>query len=348
MVLYRKYRPRNWDEIIGQEHIVKTLINSLQQNKVSHAYLFAGPKGTGKTTIARLLAKAVNQPQKFDFANCLDIIEIDGASNRGIEEVRDLKENIKFSPTELRYKIFIIDEVHMLTTPAFNALLKTLEEPPEHAIFILATTEAHKILPTIISRCQRFDFKKLNLKQIIELLSNIAKKEKIKIEDEALRLIAVVSSGDLRDAISILDQAISTEDKNISLQEVQNILGVSDIRPIIKFVDLIAKKEIKELLKLINRLNQEGLDLYYFSKNLIDYLRKLLILKTDFSLRELAAPELTDAEFSTIIRQGKKFKERELVDILKILLSAQNQIKQIEFPQLPLEIAAVEICLEKL
>jgi len=357
--LYRKYRPLNFFQVIGQEPIVRSLVNSLIHDRISHAYLFAGPKGTGKTTVARILARALNCQNLKDksepcnkCSSCqeiingasLDIIELDGASNRGIEEIRELREGIKFSPSGLKYKVFIIDEVHMLTTPAFNALLKTLEEPPAHAIFILATTEAHKVLPTIISRCQRYDFRKLTLKEQIEQLRNIAEKEGVSAEEDALRLIGVVSSGDLRDAISILDQVISGKNKVI-LSEVQKIIGASDIRPIIKLIDYLAKREAKSALGLINKLNNQGLDLFQYLRLVINFLRNLLILKTDSKLRELATPELTDSEFETIMRLSKKFTEKEIIKIISIFLEAQNQIQKVHLTQLPLEMAVVEICL---
>jgi len=235
-VLYRKYRPQKFSEFVGQEHIVKTLTNAISSGLISHAYLFYGPRGSGKTTIARLFAKAVNcQNRKGgDFEPCnqcfsckeisegraVDLIEIDAASHRGIDEIRDLREGIKFAPTRLKYKVFIIDEAHQLTKEAANALLKTLEEPPSHAIFILATTEIHKMIPTIISRCQRFDFRKLTVPEILKKLEIICQKEKIKIEKVALELIAQNAQGSMRDAESLLDQVSTSFDKKeIKLEE---------------------------------------------------------------------------------------------------------------------------------
>lgn len=357
MVFYRKYRPKNFKQVIGQEHIKRILKNALKANKIAHAYLFCGPRGTGKTTIARLLAKAVNclnlknsEPcnkcascQEINAGKALDLIEIDAASHRGIDEIRDLREGIKFTPTRLKYKVFVIDEAHQLTKEAFNALLKTLEEPPEHAIFILATTEPHKILATVISRCQRLDFRKFALQEIIKCLSEIAKQEKIQIDKKALKLIAVISDGDLRDAISLLDQIISIEDQKITLHEVQNILGISDNKSVADFVSSLAKKDTNKNLKLINNLAQDGYDLHQFAKSLINYFRQLMILKTDASLSELVAPELTKEQLSAILNQGKKFTEKKLIKILQILLEAANSMKTAPYPQIPLEIAVVEI-----
>ena len=359
MVFYRKYRPKNFFEVIGQEYIIKILTNELKAGKISHAYLFCGPKGTGKTTIARLLAKAVNclnlknaEPcnkcascQEINSGRALDLIEIDAASHRGIDEIRELREGIKFTPTRLKYKVFVIDEAHQLTKEAFNALLKTLEEPPSHAIFILATTEPHKILPTIISRCQRLDFKKFFLEEIIKRLSEIANQEKIKIEPKALKLMAVISDGDLRDAISILDQVVSVENKKITLAEVQAVLGISDNKAIIDLIDCLIKKQTNQALKIINKLSQAGSDLHQYAKSLVNYCRQMMILKIDAGLADLVAPELTKEQLDVILEQGKSFQEKDMPGILRILLEAENSIKIAPYPQIPLEIAVIEIIL---
>lgn len=363
MVLYRKYRPKNFSELIGQEHIVKTLTNSLKMGTISHAYLFAGPKGTGKTTIARLLAKAVNcqNRKNKEFEPCnkckacqgiikaqsLDLIEIDAASNRGIDEIRELRQGIKFSPTQLKYKVFIIDEVHMLTREAFNALLKTLEEPPEHAIFILATTELHKVLPTIVSRCQFFQFRKFTFAELVKNLKHIASQEKIKIEKQALQIIALNAQGDSRDAISLLDQIISIEDKKITSQEVIEILGISNINAVAEIVEIIFKKQAHKALLLLNKLEQQGIDLAEFAKSTVNYLRKIMLLKenSDKGFIYLAMPELTQEQISVIIKLGQKTEQKDILAFLDIFIQAEYNMKSAILPQLPLEIAIVQACI---
>ena len=254
LVLYRKYRPKTFSEVIGQEHIVQTLTNAISSDMVSHAYLFAGPRGSGKTSLARLLAKAVNCQNRKGFEPCnkcsscleinqgraIDLIEIDAASNRGIDEMRELRDGIKFSPTKLKYKVFIIDECHQLSREAANALLKTLEEPPSHAIFILATTQIHKMIPTIVSRTQRFDFRRLTFSEIIKKLEMIARTEKVKIEKPALELIASNSGGSLRDGESLLDQVLTysrtLNKEKIEAGDIKQLLGLVDINLISQFV----------------------------------------------------------------------------------------------------------------
>ena len=358
LVLYRKYRPKTFGEIVNQEHIVKTLINALKLGKVAHAYLFTGVRGTGKTTIARLLAKAVNcletknsEPcnkcqacQDINEGKSMDLIEIDAASNRGIDEIRELRDGIKFSPNSLKYKVFIIDEVHMLTTPAFNALLKTLEEPPAHAIFILATTEIHKVPQTIISRCQKFDFHKLTIEKIAERLNWIAQQEKIDVEKPALELIAINADGSVRDGESLLGQIMSMEDKKITLEEVQTILGITDIKAVQDLVGFITEKKSGEAIKHINQIANQGHDLIQFTKSLIGYLRKMMILKVDSSLAKLITAELTKEQIQGIIQQGEKLHSADLIKIIYLFIQAGNEIKSADFPQLPLELAIVECC----
>lgn len=357
LVLYRKYRPKLFEEIVGQEHIVRTLNNALTLNRLSHAYLFAGPRGTGKTTMARLLAKALNCENKKGSEPCntctnceeishgraLDLIEIDAASNRGIDEIRDLKEGIKFSPVKTKYKIFIIDEVHMLTKEAFNALLKTLEEPPAHAIFILATTEPEKLLATILSRVQRFDFRKLTVPEIMNRLKFVSSFEKIKIDDDALRLIAVNADGCLRDAESALEQVIALAGSNIGLNEVKEILGTIDIETARQFVLILIKKDSAGSMRFLHKINDSGYNIQEFSKAIIAYLRKMMILKIDTSLEKMINTELTNEQLDQLREQIKEISLNDLSSFLKIMIAAENEIKRSSFPILSLELAAIDM-----
>lgn len=274
--LYRKYRSKTLDEVVGQEHITKTLKNALKNGKISHAYLFTGPRGVGKTSIARILAREVNGLPYKDESIHLDIIEIDAASNRRIDEIRDLRDKVHISPTSAKYKVYIIDEVHMLTKEAFNALLKTLEEPPAHVIFILATTEAHKLPDTIVSRTQRYSFKPIDVKDIVDHLKKIAKKEKIAIDEEALELIARHGDGGLRDSISLLDQA-GARGNAVTLSNVQQLLGIAPNEAIAELLQTLSSASPKQLLDILGRLHTQGLQAGQLAKQLGQTLRQQLI-----------------------------------------------------------------------
>ena len=350
LVLYRKYRPQNWDEVIGQEHVVRTLTNALKLGRVSHAYLFAGPRGTGKTTVARLLAKSLG-------CGDLDLIEIDAASNRGIDEIRELRDGIKFAPTAGKYKVFIIDEVHQLTKEAFNALLKTLEEPPAHAIFVLATTEIHKVPETILSRVQSFPFRKLSVPEIIKKLEKICDAEKIKIEPDALRLVATFAGGSYRDAESMLEQLRVWNEKTITKEDIEELLGAVDFEKVKSITDYLSRptspaSEVaggrvsdapKKAIDYIAKLSGDGTDLEVFSKALINHLRKIMLIKVDSSLSELMAQELSPDQFEVLKAQAEKFSLDSASRAIKIFMTAQNNIKRSPIPSLPLELAVVEI-----
>ncbi|MBE0479519.1 MAG: DNA polymerase III subunit gamma/tau [Dehalococcoidia bacterium] len=292
-VFYRKWRPRSLGDVVGQEPVVRTLLNALITGRIAHAYLFCGPRGTGKTSTGRILAKAVNcldnregEPcnscnicQAVNEGRALDLVEIDGASNRGIEEIRDLKEKINFAPNTARYKVYIIDEVHMLTEPAFNALLKTLEEPPPHAIFILATTESHKIPLTIASRCQRFDFRRLSQSAITSKLRDICEKEGIRADAQALVLIARMATGSLRDAENLLEQLVLHYGLDVTVDHATEELGLTSDHRVRELAHHIASKDIAAGLALISAVSTDGIDLRQFNHALVEYLRNLLMVR---------------------------------------------------------------------
>lgn len=354
--LYRRWRSRTFEEVLGQEHVTRTLRNALLGGRIAHAYLFAGPRGTGKTTMARLLAKAVNCLSEGDEKPCnqcsicqainegrlLDLIEIDAASNRGIDEIRDLREKVGFRPNEAQYKVYVIDESHQLTNEAFNALLKTLEEPPPHVIFVLATTEPHKIPATILSRCQRFDFRRASLEDLRHKLHRICESEGIAIEEAALELIARSAAGSFRDAESLLDQLASYGDDEITLTQVQAVLGTVSAQAIGKLVDHLVKRDVAGGLDLINQVVGDGVDPRQFNRELVEYLRGLLLIKAGngASLLNVAAEVLAEME-----NQARQLSTKTLLRTVRLFNQASLDLKASQQPQLPLELAFIEATL---
>ena len=349
---YRKWRPRLWDQVVGQEHVVRTLQNAIRTERIGHAYLFAGPRGTGKTTTARLLAKAVNclAPNPADrpcnqCPNCLavndgrfmDLIEIDAASNTSVDDIRDLREKINYSPSQGKYIVYIIDEVHMLSTAAFNALLKTLEEPPPHAIFILATTEEHKIPATVLSRCQQHEFRRIPVSQIVTYLNRMCDEEKLEIEPEALTLIARQSTGSLRDAISLLDQLASNGEK-ITLATAQTVLGTATSQSVVTLIDTILEKRPADGLNCIHEALDSGTDPRQFARQVVDYLRNLMLI-------HLGNANMVDATAEMRVQMAKQsnlFEMPLLMATMRLFNDAASDTHSGWQPGLLLELALAE------
>ncbi len=355
LIFARKYRPKKFEEIIGQKAVVQTLINAIKGNRVAQAYIFSGMRGVGKTSAARILAKALNcisGPTPEPCNECemckainedrsIDVLEIDGASNRGIDEVRSLREGVKYKPIQSRYRVIIIDEVHMLTREAFNALLKTLEEPPPHTIFIFATTEFHKVPATIVSRCQHFEFKKISQKEIINHLLQITKEEGITISPLGLRLIAEAAEGSLRDAQSLLDQAVSYSGKVIRDEDLKEILGTISHELLFEFSEAIMEGKSAAIFLLIDKLIENGYDLRFFYKELIDHFRNLLLVKTVKESGELLS--LSDEDIERLKNEAKKASEEEILRYLIVLQQAEAGLKFSSHPRIYFEALLIKL-----
>ena len=355
VVIARKYRPQTFDEVIGQDPIATTLKNAITLNRIGHAYLFTGPRGVGKTSMARIFAKALNCKNgptvepcskcpaclEIEGSRSLDVLEIDGASNRGIDEIRELRENVKFSPSSGKFKIYIIDEVHQITDAAFNALLKTLEEPPAHVKFIFATTASHKVPATILSRCQRFDFRRIPTEQIAATLKEICKKEKIKIEDEALFVIAKAADGSLRDSQSILDQIASSAEDKISKENVFQSLGFLEEERLFELMDALVRKDAKSALLILDGVLKEGKDPALFMEKLLEHTRNLLFLRVSDKLADLV--DATDSYKKSLLKQKDSFTLEDLFYFFSVITHTLQTLKRFEMKRIPLEIALIKL-----
>lgn len=354
VVIARRWRPQQFEEIIAQDHVSRTLSNAIVNNRIAHSYIFTGPRGVGKTTTARILAKALNCEkgptatpcnecsacESITRGNSMDVLEIDGASNRGIDEIRNLRENVRYTPTQGKYRIYIIDEVHMLTKEAFNALLKTLEEPPEHALFIFATTEIHKVPATILSRCQRFDFRRIPIKTIMEHLRHICTEDKISIEEEALLQIAKKADGSMRDSQSILDQIISFSGSEIKFEDVAQALGVIHQDIFFRITDLVKDRDLKGLILLAAEIFESGYDLNELLLGLEDHFRNILVMHSTGKSELIEASE----NFLELYKQAAtKFTENDLINYLQIIGDTALAVRNSQQPNLKFELGLLKL-----
>lgn len=351
--LYRKYRPRTFSEVVGQEHITETLKHQVATGNISHAYLFTGSRGTGKTSTAKIFAKAVNcasnvngEPcyecevcKTLDNSNNVDVLEIDAASNNRVDEIRDIREKVKFLPVNGKYKVYIIDEVHMLTDQAFNALLKTLEEPPAHIIFVLATTEAHKLPQTILSRCMRFDFRLIPLDKLMGLLRHIFEQEGIKCTDEALKVIALAGEGSCRDTISIADCVNAFCQGNITLEGAQKVLGASDTKEYAKIFDAINKQDVGSALECLQNNFDLGKNMTVFAKDLTLHARNLLVMKNCATANKMIP--LSNEALNILQEQSQNISNNNLMEYMKIFSSVEAEMKYALSPKTLLETAII-------
>ena len=342
VVSARKYRPQEFETVVGQSHITDTLEHAIEENQLAQALLFCGPRGVGKTTCARILARKINErdgsTSEDGFA--YNIFELDAASNNSVEDIRELTDQVRFAPQVGKYKIYIIDEVHMLSSAAFNAFLKTLEEPPAHAIFILATTEKHKIMPTILSRCQIYDFKRITIEDIQIHLKKIAEKESIQYEEDALYLIAQKADGALRDALSIFDRLATFTQKNITLAKAAEVLNILDYDQYLNIVDLAHQNKISETLFAFNEIVKKGFDSHLFIAGLGNHFRDLMMAQNPQTLSLIEVGDQTKIKFS---EQSKSWNVQQLIDAIEICNHADINYKNSKNPRLTVEIALMQL-----
>lgn len=355
-VIARKWRPQSFTDLVGQNHITQTLSNALKNGRLPHALLFTGPRGTGKTSSARILAKALRCPNAVNFVPCnecysckeiasgssVDVMEIDGASNNGVDAIRELRETVKFMPTSGKYKIYIIDEVHMLSTSAFNALLKTLEEPPPHVIFIMATTEAHKIPQTILSRCQRFDFRRISTRQITERLKLICTQDGVQAEDDALWVIARQGDGSMRDSQSLLDQVITFADGPLTRVNVVEILGLTDRVLLLEALNALVDRSTQGIIKIIEKIAQAGFEPHLFSQDLLEMIRNLLLIKVSGNQVDQIL-EMPDSEMTALNEMSQKLSEEDIHLLFDMALKGGNDIPRAQDPRIVLEVVLLRM-----